>query len=86
MLMIFSLNWIEPILSFSKWENKLVLKYQDPSILPFFTPTYPTAVLSGHRIVALFNELWFYKWKLLELIFFNQGISILVPSLKKTPS
>ena len=27
------------------------------SILLFLTPTYPTAVLSGLRIVALFNEL-----------------------------
>ena len=29
----------------------LVLKYQDPSILLFLTPTYPTAVLPGFRIV-----------------------------------
>ena len=27
MLMIFPLNWIELMLSFSKWENILVLKY-----------------------------------------------------------
>ena len=27
MLMIFILIWIEPILSFSKWENMLVIKY-----------------------------------------------------------
>ena len=27
MLMIFLLNWTEPMLSFSKWENMLVVKY-----------------------------------------------------------
>ena len=27
MLMIFPLNWIEPMFSFSKWENILVSKY-----------------------------------------------------------
>ena len=27
MLMIFPLNWIESMLSFSKWENMSVLKY-----------------------------------------------------------
>ena len=43
--------------SILKCENMLVLKYKDPSILLFLTPTYPTAVLSGLRIVALFNEL-----------------------------
>ena len=35
----------------------LVLKYYDPSILLFLTPTYLTAVLSGLRITALFNAL-----------------------------
>ena len=40
-----------------KHENMLVLKYQEPSILPFLIPIYPTVVLFGLRIVALFNEL-----------------------------
>ena len=35
------------MLSSSKLENLLVLKYYDPSILLFLTPAYPTAVLSG---------------------------------------
>ena len=56
MLMIFLLNWTESMLSFSKWENMLVEKYQDRSILLFLTPTHHTAALSGLRIVALFNE------------------------------
>ena len=47
--------------SFSKSENTLVFKIYDPPILLFLTPTYPTAVLFGLRIVALFNELGFYK-------------------------
>ena len=33
-----------------------MLKYYDPSILLFLTPTYPTDVLFGLRIAALFNE------------------------------
>ena len=41
--------------------NALLFKMRkceiDLSILPFFAPTYLTAVLSGLRIVALFNEL-----------------------------
>ena len=41
----------------SKWENMLALNYWDPSILLFLTPTYPTAVLSGLKIVPLFSEL-----------------------------
>ena len=57
MFMIFPLNSIESMLSFAKLENVLVLKYQDPSILLFLTPIYPTAIFSGLRIVALFNEL-----------------------------
>ena len=35
----------------------LVLKYSDQSISLFLTPIYPTTVLPGLRIVALFNEL-----------------------------
>ena len=57
MFMIFPLNSIESMLSFAKLENVLVLKYQDPSILLFLTPIYPTAIFSSLRIVALFNEL-----------------------------
>ena len=49
----------------------LVLQYQDSSILLFFTPTYPTALLSGLNIVALFNRSQFYAKGLLELFFFN---------------
>ena len=95
MLMIFPLNWLKSMLSFSKWENKLVLKYQHPSILIFWlllilllsclacnfikketlarvfscefyeisknkfsyrTPPVTASVLSGLRMVALFNE------------------------------
>ena len=49
---------IEPMLSFSKWENILVLKYQNPSVLLFLSPIYPSdALMSGLRIVALFNKL-----------------------------
>ena len=35
------------MLLFSKWGNMLVLKFKNPSILLFLTPTYPTAVLCG---------------------------------------
>ena len=45
------------MLFFSKWEKILVLKYDDQSTLLFLTPTYPTAVFAGLKIVALFNEL-----------------------------
>ena len=45
------------MLFYSKWENMLVLIYEDSSILLFLTPTYTTAVLYGLRIVALFTEL-----------------------------
>ena len=83
MLMISPLNWIQPILSFSEWENMLVLKYWHPSILGFFlllfilllsilfllTPIYPTRVLPAFRIVALFNEFYFYKKRLLQFDF-----------------
>ena len=37
----------------------------------FLTPTYPTAVLFGLRIVALSNELWFYKKKAVRIINFQ---------------
>ena len=77
MLTICPLNWIEQMVSFSKWGNMLVLKYQDPSILLFLTPTYPTAVFSGLRIVVLFNKLWFYKKDQLELLIANQGIGFI---------
>ena len=39
----------------------LALKYKDPSILLFFSLTYPTSLLFGNRIVALFNRLQFIK-------------------------
>ena len=39
-----------------KLGNMFVLKYEDPFILLFLTPTYPTAVLSLLRTVALFNK------------------------------
>ena len=42
----------------------------------FLTPSYPAAVLFVLRIEALFNELWFYKKRLLELLIFNQGSPI----------
>ena len=74
------------MLSFSKSENMLVLKFQDPSTLLFLTPTYPTSIFSGLQIVALLNELLFYKKRLLELLIFNQGISIPVPYSSKFPS
>ena len=47
------------------------------------TPTYPTAVFYGLRIVALFNKLYFYKKKAIRIIIFNQQISIPVPYSKK---
>ena len=54
----------------------------------FLTPTYPTAALSGLQIVALFNKLQFYKKRLLELLNFNQEISIPVShqEIRKTLS
>ena len=56
--------------------NMLVLKYQDRSILLFLTPTYPIIVLSELIIIVLFNELKFYKKRLLELLIFKQEICI----------
>ena len=44
------------MLSFSKLEIKLVLKYQDAPILLFLTFTYLTAVFSGLRTLAVLNE------------------------------
>ena len=65
-----------------------IKKYVSPKILRFIcfafsNPTYLIAFLSGLRILDLFNNLWFYKKKLLELLISNQGISILVPYLNK---
>ena len=40
-----------------KIKKYVSLNYEDPSILLFLTPTYPTAVLSGLKIVALFKKL-----------------------------
>ena len=58
----------------------LVLKRKDPSVLLFLDPTYPTALLSGLGIVALFNKLVILQKKmLLELLIFNQGVPIPVP-------
>ena len=37
-------------------------------MLLFLTHTYPTAVLSGLRIVAIFNELSFYKKRTMRTI------------------
>ena len=62
----------------------LVLKYLDPSTLPFSNPTYLTALLPGLRILELFNGLRFYKKSLLESLISNQEISILIPYLNKT--
>ena len=39
-----------------KMRKNVSLKILNPYILPFLTPTYSTAVLSGLRIVALFNK------------------------------
>ena len=39
-----------------KMRKYVSLKILKSIILPFLTPTHPTAVLSGLRIVALFNE------------------------------
>ena len=52
----------------------LVLKYWNPSILSFLTPTYPSAALSELRIVAPMN--FSFTKRLLELLISNQGISI----------
>ena len=62
----------------------LVLKYLDPSTLPFSNPTYLKALLPGLRILELFNGLRFYKKSLLESLISNQEISILIPYLNKT--
>ena len=45
--------------------------------LLFLTPTYPNAVLSGLRIVAIFSKLWFYKKKLFEFSTKNSHTSLL---------
>ena len=49
----------------------------------FLTPTYPTAVLSGLRIVAIFNELWFYKKKAVSIINFQPRNFHTSPLFKK---
>ena len=41
----------------------------------FLTPTYPAAIFSGLKIVARFNELYFYQKRLLELLISNQDIT-----------
>ena len=66
-LMIIKLNRTNA--PFWKRENMLVLKFQDPSILQFMNPTYPT-ILSGLRIVALFMNCNFTK-KALRIINFQ---------------
>ena len=69
MLIIFASNWIESMLSSSKEENILVLKYEDPSLSLFLNPTYLTALLTGFKILAVFIRLWYYKKGLESLIF-----------------
>ena len=71
---------------------KYLLHMQDFCLLHYFLSSdseamthYPTAVLYGLRIVALFNKLYFYKKRLLELLIFNQETSIPVPYSNKTP-
>ena len=61
-------------------------QYLSAGILLFLTLIYPTAVLSGLRIVVLFNKLQFYKKRLLELLFFNQGIPMPVSYSNKASS
>ena len=51
-----------------------------------FDSYYPTTVLSGLKIVAIFNELQFCKKRLLKLLIFHQEISISAPYSNKTPS
>ena len=48
-------------------------KYLNPSILLFWTSTYPPALLYGLRIVALFDGFQFTKKMLLEFLIFKQG-------------
>ena len=80
---IFPLNWIEPILFFLKWENMLVLKYEDPSILQFLIHTYRTAVLSGLRIVALFYRIVILQNKAVRIINFQPSNSHTSPLFKQ---
>ena len=61
-------------------------QYLPAGVLLFLTPIYPTAVLSGLRIVVLFNELQFYKKRLLELLIVNQEILITVSYSNKASS
>ena len=55
------------MLSFTTLENMLVLKYYDPSILLFLTPTYPTALFSA----GLGSELLNYSRKAVRTINFQ---------------
>ena len=58
-----SLNWEYHVNDLSIKLNRAnalffkMRKYDSLNILPFLTPTYPTAVLPGLRIVVLFSEL-----------------------------
>ena len=67
------------------------------SILPFLTPTYPTAVLSGPKIVTLFNVISqknvfnfnvfnVILQKMFKLLIFNQWTPITAFSSIKAPS
>ena len=60
MLMIFPINWIDPIPPSSKEENVLVLlEYQDLFIeYTILNPAYLVTFLFGLRISALFNGSW----------------------------
>ena len=81
-LMIFLLNWIEPVLSFLKWENLLVLKYYEPSILLFLTSFYATL---RAQIFSTIQRLVIFQKRLLELIF-KQGMPRTVSYSNKPPS
>ena len=51
---------------------------------PFLTPTYPTAPLSGFRILALFNGILILQKTILELLIFNQRNSPINPLFEES--
>ena len=77
MLMIFLLNWIKPMLSFSKWENMLV--FQDPSIFAIFCSYLPYCCLVWAQNCSTIQRIAILQEELLESLIVNEWIPILVP-------
>ena len=89
-LMIFPLNWIEPMLSFSKWENMLVLRSIYFAILTLSYPTGPfhaNLTKFGEISVGLISEfdeiLYDWEMKILKRISAFEAKGVLRYSLQK---